>query len=254
MTLLSCTFIYGYQYDTVPPLISSLILEKKIKQVDNNLSGLTWDTSTNTLLAVTNRPAQIIQLDTRGNVITLFPLPNIEDPESISLGWNNNYLIAEERRRKITPVTLSLADRRYRIQSPTLELDVGDKKNDGLEGVAFSKSSGALFVANERKPAVIFKVEGFNIPRHPLRIKKIYSSSSDISGLAWSESRQRLYVLSDEAKSLIEMDSTGKIFRASDLNDFVQNIPQPEGVAIEGNTIYIVSEPNYFYAFDMVAF
>lgn len=146
---------------------------KKIKQVDNNLSGLTWDTSTNTLLAVTNRPAQIIQLDTRGNVITLFPLPNIEDPESISLGWNNNYLIAEERRRKITPVTLSLADRRYRIQSPTLELDVGDKKNDGLEGVAFSKSSGALFVANERKPAVIFKVEGFNIPRHPLRIKNL---------------------------------------------------------------------------------
>lgn len=254
MTLLSCTFIYGYQYDTAPPLISSLILEKKIKQVDNNLSGLTWDTSTNTLLAVTNRPAQIIQLDTLGNVITLFPLLNIEDPESISLGWDNNYLIAEERRRKITPMILSLADRRYHIQSPTLELDVGDKKNDGLEGVAFSKSSGALFVANERKPAVIFKVEGFNIPHHPLRIKKIYSSSSDISGLAWSESRQRLYVLSDEAKNLIEMDSNGKVFRASDLNDFVQNIPQPEGVAIEGNTIYIVSEPNYFYAFDMVTF
>ncbi|TBL89880.1 hypothetical protein EYY95_06355 [Hafnia alvei] len=102
-----------------------------------------------------------------------------------------------------------------------------------------------------KNPAVIFKIEGFNIPHHPLKIKKIYSSSNDISGLAWSDSRQRLYVLSDEAKSLVEMDSTGKVFRASDLRDFSQTIVQPEGIAIEGNTLYVVSEPNYFYAFNI---
>lgn len=252
LILLLFAFVLRYQPDTVPPLINSLILEKKIEQVENNVSGLTWDTSTNSLLAVTNRPARIIQLDKRGNVIKLFPLPNINDPESISLGWENNYLIAEERLRKITPITLSLTDGRYQRQSPTLELDVGDKKNNGLEGVAFSKASGTLFVANEKNPAVIFKIEGFNLPHHPLKIKKIYSSSNDISGLTWSDSRQRLYVLSDETKSLVEMDSTGKVFRESDLSDFAQTIAQPEGVAIEGNTLYVVSEPHCFYAFDIV--
>ncbi|TBL89852.1 hypothetical protein EYY95_06340 [Hafnia alvei] len=150
ITLLSLAFVLGSQQDKVPQLLNSLILEKTIEQVENNLSGLTWDTSTNTLLAVTNRPAQIIQLDKRGNVITLFPLPDIDDTESISLGWVNNYLIAEERLRKITPMTLSLSDSRYQIQSPALELDVGGKKNNELEGVAFSKASGMLFVANEK--------------------------------------------------------------------------------------------------------
>lgn len=249
--LLSFVFLLGHEQDTVPPLIDSLILETRITQVSNNLSGLTWDASTNTLLAVTNRPAQLIQLDKSGNVITFFPLQNIEDPESISSGWENSYLIAEERQRKITPITLSLIDRHYQIKAPVLELNMGGKKNDGLEGVTFSKSSGALFIANEKKPAVIFKIEGFNVPPRTLKIKKIYSSPYDISGLAWSDSRQRLYVLSDEAKSLVEMDSTGKVFRASNLSDFVQFIPQPEGVAIHDNMLYVVSEPNYFYAFDI---
>lgn len=249
--LLFFALVLGYQKDPLPPLIHSLILEKQVTQVGNNLSGLTWDTPTNTLLAVTNRPAQLIQLDKNGHVIKRLPLPDIDDPESISLGWGDNYLIAEERRRKITPIALSLADRRYQIQAPALELDLGGKKNDGLEGVAFSKSSGTLFVANERNPAVIFKIEGINDPHRTLKIKKIYSSSNDISGLAWSDSRQRLYVLSDEAKSLIEMDNTGKVFRASELSDFAQDIPQPEGVAIHENRIYIVSEPHYFYVFDM---
>lgn len=246
--LLFFALVMAYQQDPLPPLINSLILEKHITQVSDNLSGLTWDRHTNTLLAVTNRPAQLIQLDKNGNMINRLPLPNIDDPESISLGWEHRYLIAEERQRKITPITLSLTNRHYKIY-PALSIDVGGEKNEGLEGVAFSKSSGSLFVANEKKPAVIFKIDGFNTPDLPLRIKKIYSSSDDISGLAWSDSRQRLYVLSDEAKSLIEMDSTGKVFRASILSDFAHEIPQPEGVAIHDNIIYIVSEPNYFYAF-----
>lgn len=249
--LLSSYFMLYYQQDIVPPLIDSLVMEKRITQVSNNLSGLVWDASTNTLLAVTNRPSQIIQLDKSGNMVTKLPLPNIDDAESISFGWENTYLIAEERERKITAIKLSLTNLCYQTLPPSLTFDLGNKKNYGIEGVAFAKSSGTLFIANEKNPAVVFKIEGFNIPHHPLRIKKIYSSSKDISGLAWSDARQRLYVLSDEAKSLVEMDNVGTVFRASDLNDFVHAIPQPEGVAIHGDILYVVSEPNYFYVFNM---
>lgn len=152
ITLLSLAFVLGYQQDKVPQLLNSLILEKTIEQVENNLSGLTWDTSTNTLLAVTNRPAQIIQLDKRGNVITLFPLPDIDDPESISLGWVNNYLIAEERLRKITPMTLSLSDSRYQIQSPALELDVGGKKTTGLKVSPFLRPVECSLLPTRKTP------------------------------------------------------------------------------------------------------
>lgn len=243
--------LLGYRQDT-PPLINSIALEKRIIEVEDNLSGLTWDAFTQSLLAVTNNPEAIYQLDREGNVLTALSLPELNDTESISIGWGETFLIAEERKRQITAVGLSLQQEgKYQILPESLTFDLGGKTNEGLEGIAFSQSNGTLYVANEKNPAAVFKIKGFNHSGTSLSIEKIYSSVKDISGLAWCDKRQRLYVLSDEAKTLTEMDSQGIVLRASDLSYFVQTIPQPEGVAVEGDKLYVVSEPNYFYVFNM---
>lgn len=249
-----CFFIFSHWYynPKLPPLITSMAIKKQVMQIGDNLSGITWDETTNTLLAVTNNPEQVIQLDRNGNVMTIVPLVEMEDTESISTGFDNTYLIAEERRRKVNIVTISLGERKYKLLSPSFEFDLKGPRNNGIEAVAFSKKNGTMFIANEKKPAEVFKVEGFNTSGQKIKIEKIYSSSKDISGLSWSDTRGKLYILSDEGKSLIEADYNGTILRGSDLRDFSDMIPQPEGVAIHGDIAYVVSEPNFFYAFNLV--
>lgn len=231
-----------------PPLIENIILEKVIEEVSDNLSGLTWDESTNTLMAVTNRPACVIQLDENGRVLKRIVLANLEDTESLTFIGGNQFFVVEERTRAITPLALDLTGGRYTRLAPHFVFDLGGKRNEGIEGIAYSKQHDILFVANEKNPAVVYKIEGFIRGQHSgFKIEKIFSSERDISGLAWDETRQRLYVLSDEAKMVREMDINGVIFRESDLSDIIGHIPQPEGIAVHQDRLYIVSEPNVFY-------
>lgn len=231
-----------------PPLIENIIFEKIIDEVSDNLSGLTWDESTNTLMAVTNRPACVIQLDENGRVLQRIMLMNLEDTESITYIGGNQFFVVEERTRAITPLALDLIGGRYTRLAPHFVFDLGGKRNEGIEGIAYSKQHDILFVANEKNPAVVYKIEGFVRGQHSgLKIEKIFASVRDISGLAWDEVRQRLYVLSDESKMVREMDINGVIHRESDLSDIIGHIPQPEGIAIHQDRLYIVSEPNLFY-------
>lgn len=236
-----------------PPLIDGVLYEGAIMEVSDNLSGLTWDNATQTLIAVTNRPAQVMQLDEEGKVLQQIPLTNMEDTESITFIEDNLFFIAEERTRSITLIALDLLDTHYTRLAPHFVFDLGGKRNYGIEGIAYSKQHDTLFIANEKFPAAVYKIDGF-LRGHlrGFKIQKLFSSTKDISGLAWDEVRQRLYVLSDESKMVREMDINGVIYRESDLGDIIQHIPQPEGIAVHQDKLYIVSEPNLFYVLKML--
>lgn len=231
-----------------PVLIEAVLYEETIMEVSDNLSGLTWDDESQSLMVIINSPAMVIQLSETGKVIQRIPLTNMEDTESIAFIEDNQFFIAEERIRSITKISLNLTGARYTRVSPGFVFDLGGKRNEGIEGIAYSKQHDILFIANEKNPAVVYKIEGFVRGQHSgLKIEKIFASVRDISGLAWDEVRQRLYVLSDESKMVREMDINGVIHRESDLSDIIGHIPQPEGIAIHQDRLYIVSEPNLFY-------
>lgn len=238
-------FTSGTRY---PLLIEKVLYEKAIMEVSDNLSGLTWDEETQTLIAVTNRPAMAFQLSEIGKVIQRIPLTNMDDTESIAFIGNNRFFIAEERIRSITQIALDFSGARYTRLAPHFVFDLGGKRNYGIEGIAYSKQNDTLFIANEKFPATVYKIDGF-MQGHlrGFKIQKLFSSTKDISGLAWNEDWQRLYVLSDESKIVREIDINGTIFRESDLRDIIKNIPQPEGIAVHRDRVYIVSEPNLFY-------
>lgn len=236
-----------------PPLVERVLYEGPIMAVADNLSGLTWDDATQTLIAVTNRPAQVIQLDEEGKLLQQIPLANMEDTESITFIEGNQFFIAEERARSITLIALDLSGTHYTRLAPHFVFDLGGKRNYGIEGIAYSKQHDTLFIANEKLPAEVYKIDG--VLRGYIRgfnIQKLFSSTKDISGLAWDEVRQRLYVLSDESKMVREMDINGVIYRESDLGDIIKHIPQPEGIAVHQDRLYIVSEPNLFYVLKML--
>jgi len=229
------------------------MFETTIMEIPDNLSGLTWDERTGTLMAVTNSPARVFQLDTNGKVLQQIALTNMVDTESIAFIEENGFFIAEERTRSITPITLDLTGARYTRRAPHFVFDLGGKRNAGIEGIAYSKQHDTLFLANEKLPATVYKITGFmRGPHRGVKIEKVFSSINDISGLAWDETRQRLYVLSDEAKMVIEMDIDGVVARKSSLSGVIKYIPQPEGIAVHRDQLYIVSEPNLFYVLKML--
>lgn len=236
----------------LPALIESVLLEKEIGGLSKNLSGLSWDATTETLMAVINSPARVVQLNTNGDILQQLDLPDMEDTESLSFLSGRHFLITEERERRVTLTSLSLDEKRAVRLEPSFVFDLGGKRNNGLEGIAFSMSHDTLFIANEKLPAAVYKVSGFLHGRHrPMEIKRIFTSLKDISGLAWSEEQQRLYILSDEAKKIVEIDINGRLTRESYLDDYIKDIPQPEGIAIHNDILYVVSEPNRFYVLKM---
>lgn len=235
---------------TPPPLIDKLITYNRILDINNNLSGLTYDKEKNTLYAVINTPPEILNISTSGELISRLKLDSLEDTEGISYIGNNRFWIVEERKRKVTLV--GITSEGIEILKTCSVYDGSGKANLGTEGITWSPKRNLLFTANEKKPATVFV---YTFPSNsicPENPKMIYKSKKDIAGLTWDDEKERLFVLSEEGKTVTEIDLNGKIFRESRLDKFVKHIPQPEGITVHGNYLYIVSEPNIFYKFKIL--
>ncbi len=235
---------------TPPPLIDKLITYNRILYINNNLSGLTYDKEKNTLYAVINTPPEILNISTSGELISRVKLDNMEDTEGISYIGSNRFLIAEERKRRVTFVRTTSEGIEILKTCPVY--DGSGKANLGTEGVTWSPRRNLLFTANEKKPAAVFVYTFPSNSMCPENPKMIYKSKRDIAGIAWDDEKERLFVLSEEGKTVTEIDLNGKKFRESRLDKFVKHIPQPEGIAVHGNHLYIVSEPNIFYKFKLI--
>ncbi len=76
----------------------------------------------------------------------------------------------------------------------------------------------------------------------------------DLSGLHFDVNTNHLLMLSDESKTLAEIDLKGNKVSYMDLekgfNNLNRSIPQAEGVTLDdkGN-LYIISEPNLLYRY-----
>ncbi|HBC1013045.1 TPA: SdiA-regulated domain-containing protein [Escherichia coli] len=245
--LLFVTFGPGSN-NQLPQVISHVVAVRSINDIKDNLSGLTYDEKTGTLYAVTNEPPEIVQIDVRGSIIKRMSLTGLEDTEGISAAGDEGFWVAEERKRQVVFVKITSDGITSEPACPVY--DNGGKRNAGTEGVAWAEENRAIFTANEKKPAAVFLAElmsngCFSDPR------LIYHSSGDIAGLAWDTQRQRLFILSEEDKTVTETDMEGRVYRNSRLTDFLDDIPQPEGIAVNGDNLYIVSEPNLFYHFKL---
>ncbi|MED9634488.1 SdiA-regulated domain-containing protein [Escherichia marmotae] len=233
-----------------PQVISHIVAVRTIDDIKDNLSGLTYDEETGSLYAIINRPPEIIQMDVRGNLIKRMSLTELglEDTEGISAAGDEGFWVVEERKRRVVFVKIT-SDGMIRESSCPV-YDNGGKRNVGTEGIAWSEENRVIFTANEKKTAAVFVAELMSNGCFSEPIL-IYSSSGDIAGLDWDIQRQRLFILSEEDKTVTEIDVKGRIYRHSRLSDFLDDIPQPEGIAVNGDNLYIVSEPNHFYHFKL---
>lgn len=240
-----------------------IIEAKPVEKVHNNLSGLTWNSDTQTLYSVINKPPQILELSTTGELLRTIDLEGINDPEAIEYIGDDQFIIADERRQRLLKVTVNkhtthISDK----DKEQISLSINEVGNKGIEGLAWDSTNKKLYAAKERDPVHIYEITGFpaasntvtelEISSNPKRDNRLFVR--DLSSLDFDKQYGHLLVLSDESKLIIEMDSKGHPISSMSLIIGMQglshSVPQPEGMALDDQgTLYLVSEPNLFYVF-----
>jgi uncharacterized protein YjiK len=232
---------------------------------ETDMSSLAFDAERHILLSVTNKNPHLVELSLDGKLLRRIPLSGFKDTESVEYLGPGEFMIAEERRQRLTKVRVAPDTTQIDIRDPAHRqffLGGQDPGNKGFEGLAFDPQERRLYIAKENNPIRIFEVSGFfpdaGVPSNPQvhtdprRDEELFLT--DISGLAFDTAARRLLVLSDESKLAIELDAQGHPAATLDLragsNGLRKDIPQPEGIAMDADgNIYILSEPNLFYRY-----
>ena len=232
--------------------------------VEDNASGITYNAGSDTLFVILNGPTAIIEMDTEGLLIRRIPLIGFHDTEGITWLGNDRYAVVEERKRRLSIITIRPDTREIiRDSRPHSVLSQENFGNKGFEGIAYFSRQDRLFVVKEREPMMFYEVENFSsrdrdgsrwqlIPLEGHAMTKFWMD--DLSGLHFDNSRERLLVLSDKSKSLAEVTLGGRVISFLEFSKgfagLTADIPQAEGVAMDKHgRVYVVSEPNLLYIF-----
>ena len=238
---------------------------KPVATVGNNLSGLTFDEQRNQLWAVVNNPEELIALDLNGEFIARYPLKGFVDVEAVTYLGDNLLAVAEERSQSIVilPVPTRPGEL-VREDYAAVSLSMGASDNAGFEGLGYDRAGDRLFVVKEHSPRKLYEIQGIKASFNgQLNLNVIdreawiedKDMASDLASVHYDERTGHLVLLSDEAKMMLELDSGGELvsFRSlwSGFAGLDNSVPQAEGMTFDDRgDLYLVSEPNLFYAFE----
>lgn len=125
----------------------------------------------------------------------------------------------------------------------SIEIDGAEDGNSGIEGLVVTPA-GHLFVVKEKDPTVIYELD---LAGNLLSSDEV-DFAGDLSAITYNPADGHLYVLSDQEQALYRLTS-------SLVPDLGWSLPvdKPEGLAFDGNTLYVVSDSeDRIYTFDFV--
>lgn len=249
------------------PAYQVVVDAKPIDPEVANISGITYDYDNHRLLAVTNKgPMQLLALDMNGDILERYPLIGFEDTEGVAYLGNGRVALCDEQLQQLDiikmpgqarPIQVEEAEYIALVINPSLH-------NKGFEGVTYDPAKDRLFAIKERDPRQLFEVSGIlrSIDQHRLQIKVVDRldwitesvATRDLSDGHYDQRTGHLLLLSDQSRSITELDGNGRFVSIRSLtnafSDLRNSAPQPEGLTMDqdGN-LYVVSEPNLFYKF-----
>ncbi|MFO8028447.1 MAG: SdiA-regulated domain-containing protein [Cyclonatronaceae bacterium] len=183
----------------------------------------------------------ICKLDRQGRIVNELQVEG-DDMEGISQHpVNKTLFVAEERLRQIVHYdTLGNEIARYPVD---LE---GRNENDGLEGITINPGTSHLFVVNEKNPRVMMELDVLlGSERQQIRRSSLDFGAPedvrglDLSGLFYEDADGVLWLVSDEARAVFVLDTSGRMLAAFDTG-----LAKLEGIAVirSENEIYLVSD------------
>lgn len=236
---------------------------KPVAGIRRNLSGLSYRAATGTLLAVINRPAQLVELSTDGELLARYALDGLSDAEAVAWLDGDRVAIVGEAKSRV---------QLYQLHGGTLQLvqmvQLPERRgwldNAGIEGLAWDTEHQRLILVQEKFPrrlsTLAFDTDGRLLDhcRDCTRQQQLRQLSlrglRDLSSVELEAGGNALWLLSHESRRLKRFDlASGKRrtlhLRAGEMG-LHEDIPQAEGFTLDSaGDLYIVSEPNLFYRF-----
>lgn len=220
-------------------------------------SDITYNPVTRTLFSVMGKNPFLVELTLQGEVLRKIPLDGWSNPEAVTALPDGRLAIVDERDHNLTIVSVA-ADTRTLNMADFTPYDLGPSQdqNKAFEAIAWDARHQRLLLGEERPPALYaIKTDG----NGPLVSEKQRLDADDLdmrnlSAIAIDPRTGHRLLLSADSHLLMEYDENGKqlSFMAllMGMNGLKDTIPRAEGVTMDDQgTVYIVSEPNLFYAF-----
>jgi uncharacterized protein YjiK len=237
----------------------------EVPGVNDDLSALTYNSDTNTLFALLNGDNRIIELSLEGQLLRSIRVLGADDMEGLTHVTGDRYVIAEERKQRLSLVTITDTTQSLDIDSaPSLVIALDESGNKGLEGLFWDDQRQRLLVVRERDPLRVLSVIGFveAVAGEPIAINITEIKSADhtglfmrdLSSLSTHAGSGHLLLLSDQSHMVVEYDLDGQPISLLGLwkgmSGLRETVKQAEGLAVDSRErIYLISEPNLFYRF-----
>lgn len=246
----------------------SVVIDGKTVEASlHNLSGITYDYDHDRLLAITNNtPMELLVLSKAGDIQARYPLVGFEDTEGLAYLGNGRLVIVDEEQQQLDVLNIPQEVRPIHVEEAqyiAVQINASHS-NKGFEGVTYDPASDRLFAIKERDPRAMYEVTGLlkALDAQGVRItvrdltpwiaRSVFAR--DLSDGYYDPASGHLLVLSDQSRNITELDADGHFVSIRSLraafSDLHKDAPQPEGITMDtAGNLYIVSEPNLFYAF-----
>lgn len=239
------------------------VVARPVAGVADNLSGLTYSPRTGTLFSVTNRPPQVVEMTTAGDMLRVLPIRDLTDPEGITHVTGDIFLVVDEGDQRLHRVALDPGATQLTPEA-AIETGLTAWHNMGIEGVSWDEVHNRLFLAQEMLPMRVVALDGFDGAARPLDAGPLVAdwhpaslsslTTLDLSSLTVNAQTGNLLLLSHLSAAVVEYDTTGRLLGRMGLgagqSGLTQAIAQAEGLATAPDgTVFVVAEPNLFYRF-----
>ena len=220
-------------------------------------SDISYNPQTKTLFSVMGKNPFLVELTLHGDVLRKMPLNGWSNPEGVAVMENGLMAVVDERDHSLTIVKVDPSTQQLnKADFPSYDLGPSKDQNKAFEGITWDKRNQQFLLGEERPPALFaWKSDGSQTltgDKQKLPSKKL--DMRNLSALAIDPRTGHLLVLSADSHLLLELDEKGEQVSFMTLlggfNGLKNTIPRAEGVTMdEDGTLYMVSEPNLFYAF-----
>lgn len=121
---------------------------KKVENIKDNLSGITYNKNTKTLFAITNNPRKIFELTKEGELLRTIKLKGFHDTEGITYLYKNTYAIVDERKGQVFLLDINSETTKIDKEDTRniFTLKINSYKNFGYEGIAFDEKKNTFLL------------------------------------------------------------------------------------------------------------
>ena len=204
-----------------------------------DFSGVAYNHDTGTLFVVDNSKEDVFEYTVDGTLLRVITGVGFNDTEGIFYLGGDQFAISEEKLAVLNVVTIDATTTTIdRSQATLVQPNLGDK----LEGVAYDPVGGVFYAVNERSPMEVYRIEWDGTATLEAAVTQAAAAHvTDLAGIhVVGGNDPRLYLLSQESATLLEVDLLGQVHGSLALPG-----ADLEGVSLSpaGSDLYVVGEP-----------